>query len=158
MDDPHDQDTFARPRVSPSQPLGPSGPKGSRSPVGEEPDAGSRDPGWQPPGPQPGPPSEDPDAPDEPASAPAGKRRRHFWRELLVIVVVAAVLTLVVKAFVAQVYKIPTGSMENTLQINDRVLVNKLIYHFRGVARGDVIVFSGQDSWGPDAPPPSNNG
>jgi len=73
-------------------------------------------------------------------------------------VVVAAVLTLVVKAFVAQVYKIPTGSMENTLQVNDRVLVNKLVYHFRGVARGDIVVFSGQDSWGPDAPPPSNNG
>jgi len=73
-------------------------------------------------------------------------------------VVVAAVLTLVVKAFVAQVYKIPTGSMENTLQINDRVLVNKLVYHFRGIDRGDIVVFSGQDSWGPDAPPPSNNG
>ena len=38
----------------------------------------------------------------------------------------AAALTLVVKAFVAQVYQIPTGSMENTLQVGDRVLVNKL--------------------------------
>jgi signal peptidase I len=73
-------------------------------------------------------------------------------------VVVAAALTLVVKAFVAQVYRIPTGSMENTLRVGDRVLVNKLIYHFRGVARGDIVVFSGQDSWGPDAPPPANNG
>jgi signal peptidase I len=158
MDDPHDQDTFTRPRIQPTQPAGRPGPQGPWSPVGEEPDTGPRDPGWQAPGPQPGPPSEDQDAPDEPASAPAGKRRKHFWRELLVIVVVAAVLTLVVKAFVAQVYKIPTGSMENTLQINDRVLVNKLVYHFRGVARGDIVVFSGQDSWGPDAPPPSNNG
>ncbi len=87
-----------------------------------------------------------------------GRRRKHFWRELLVIVVVAAALTLVVKAFVAQVYRIPTGSMENTLQVGDRVLVNKLVYHFRGVARGDVVVFSGQDSWGPDAPPPASNG
>jgi signal peptidase I len=96
--------------------------------------------------------------PDEPPSAPAGRRRKHFWRELLVIVVVAAVLTLLVKAFVAQVYRIPTGSMENTLQVGDRVLVNKLVYHTRGVARGDIIVFSGQDSWGPDAPPPPSNG
>jgi signal peptidase I len=158
MDDPHDQDTFTWPRIQPTQPLGRPGPQGPWSPVGEEPDAGPRDPGRPAPGPQPGPPPEDQDAPDEPASAPAGKRRKHFWRELLVIVVVAAVLTLVVKAFVAQVYKIPTGSMENTLQINDRVLVNKLVYHFRGVARGDIVVFSGQDSWGPDAPPPSNNG
>ena len=47
--------------------------------------------------------------------------------------------------------------MENTLQVGDRVLVNKVVYHFRGIARGDVIVFSGQDSWGPDAPPPSSD-
>ena len=69
----------------------------------------------------------------------------------------AAVLTLLVKAFVVQVYRIPSGSMENTLQVGDRVLVNKVVYHFRGIARGDVIVFSGQDSWGPDAPPPSSD-
>ena len=58
------------------------------------------------------------------------------------------------KAFIVQVYRIPSASMENTLQIGDRVLVNKLVYHFRGIARGDIVVFSGQDSWGPDAPPP----
>ena len=69
----------------------------------------------------------------------------------------AAVLTLLVKAFLVQVYRIPSASMENTLQIGDRVLVNKLVYHFRDIARGDVIVFSGQDSWGPDAPPPPSN-
>ena len=157
MDEPSDQDIFTRPRIQPAQPLGRPGPQGPWSPVGEEPDTASRDPGWQTPGTQPSPPP-DQDAPDEPASAPAGKRRKHFWRELLVIVVVAAALTLVVKAFVAQVYKIPTGSMENTLQVGDRVLVNKLVYDFRGVARGDIVVFSGQDSWGPNAPPPSNNG
>jgi signal peptidase I len=120
MDDPHDQDTFTWPRIQPPPPLDRPGPQGSWSPAGEEPDAGPREPGWQAPGPQPDPPPEDQGAPDEPASAPAGKRRRHFWRELLVIVVVAAALTLVVKAFVAQVYKIPTGSMENTLQVGDR--------------------------------------
>src|SRR5580704_331118 len=157
MDDPHDQDTFTWPRIESAQPLDRPGPQEPWGSVGEEPDAGSRDPGWQAPGSQPGQPP-DQDAPDEPASPPAGKRRKHFWRELLVIVVVAAALTLVVKAFVAQVYKIPTGSMENTLQVGDRVLVNKLVYHFRGVARGDIVVFSGQDSWGPNAPPPSNNG
>jgi signal peptidase I len=96
--------------------------------------------------------------PQAPESAPAGKKRKHFWRELLVIVVVAAALTLLVKALIVQVYRIPSASMENTLQVGDRVLVNKLVYHFRGIARGDIIVFSGQDSWGPDAPPPSSNG
>ncbi len=91
--------------------------------------------------------------------APAAKKtkKKSFWRELLTIVVVAAVLTLLVKAFVVQVYRIPSASMENTLQIGDRVLVNKLIYHFRGLARGDIVVFSGQDSWGPDTPPPASD-
>ncbi len=104
-------------------------------------------------------------APDKTArqpvqSAPAAKRakkKRNFWRELLTIVVAAAVLTLLVKAFVVQVYRIPSASMENTLQVGDRVLVNKIVYHFRDIARGDVVVFSGQDSWGPDAPPPSSD-
>jgi signal peptidase I len=84
---------------------------------------------------------------------PANGKRGPFWRELLIIVVAAAALTLVVKSFVVQVYKIPSVSMDNTLAVGDRVLVNRLVYHFRPVARGDVIVFSGQDSWGPDAPP-----
>jgi signal peptidase I len=104
---------------------------------------------------------EDPASPEDPAT-PEGSgssegRKKHFWRELLTIVVAAAVLTLLVKAFVVQVYRIPSASMENTLQIGDRVLVNKLVYHFRGINRGDIVVFSGQDSWGPDAPPPSGN-
>ena len=86
--------------------------------------------------------------------APTGKRHKKFWIELLTIVAAAAVLTLVVKAFVVQVYRIPSASMENTLLVGDRVLVNKLVYHFRGVDRGDVVVFSGQNSWGPDASPP----
>ncbi len=96
------------------------------------------------------------DAPDEPDVARPPKRR-HFWRELLLIVVVAAALTLVVKAFVVQVYRIPSASMENTLQIGNRVLVNKIVYHTRSIARGDIVVFSGQDSWGPDAPPSSGD-
>jgi signal peptidase I len=96
--------------------------------------------------------------PEPGQSAPATqKKKKSFGRELLTIVVAAAVLTLLVKAFVVQVYRIPSGSMENTLQVGDRVLVNKVVYHFRGIARGDVIVFSGQDSWGPDAPPPSSD-
>jgi len=98
-------------------------------------------------------------APEADKSAPPAKKKKKksFGRELLTIVVAAAILTLLVKAFVIQVYRIPSASMENTLQIGDRVLVNKVVYHFRGIARGDVVVFSGQDSWGPDAPPPSGN-
>jgi signal peptidase I len=87
----------------------------------------------------------------------AARGRKNFWRELLIIVLAAAVLTLLIKAFVVQVYRIPSASMENTLQIGDRVLVNRLVYRVRSIDRGDVIVFSGQDSWGPDAPPASGD-
>ena len=77
----------------------------------------------------------------------------------MVIVLSAIVLMLLVKAFVVQVYRIPSASMENTLRTGDRVLVNKLVYHVRGIARGDIVVFSGQGSWGsttgaPDPAPP----
>ena len=95
--------------------------------------------------------------PDKSAPTAKAKKKKSFGRELLTIVVAAAILTLLVKAFVIQVYRIPSASMENTLQIGDRVLVNKVVYHFRDIARGDVVVFSGQDSWGPDTPPPSGN-
>ncbi len=150
--DPHDPDAFVGARTQPVQPLERSG------------GAGPRDAGWQPPGSQPGPaagdgdPETSEDEPDDPSGAAPGRESKHFVRELLIIVVVAAALTLMVKAFIVQVYRIPSASMENTLLIGDRVLVNKVVYRFRGVARGDIIVFSGQDSWGPDAPPPSNNG
>jgi signal peptidase I len=156
VDDQHDPAALASTRPS----AGPTAPWASESP--HPPDLPGRDPAHD--GTARGPgrhasggSSGDEADPEDAKSAPAGKKRKNFWRELLTIVVAAAVLTLLVKAFIVQVYKIPSASMENTLQINDRVLVNKLVYHFRDIARGDIIVFSGQDSWGPDAPPPSSN-
>src|SRR6266496_3213974 len=104
-------------------------------------------------------PAADKSTPEPGKSEPAAKKKKKksFGRELLTIVVAAAVLTLLVKAFIVQVYRILSASMENTLQVCDRVLLNKVVYHFRGIARGDIVVSSGQDSWGPDAPPPPGN-
>ncbi len=84
------------------------------------------------------------------------KRKRPFWRDLTVIVLAALVLTILLKAFVVQVFSIPSGSMENTLLPGDRILVNKLVYRFRPIERGDIVVFSGSGSWDPVTPPPSN--
>ena len=92
-----------------------------------------------------------------PADGKKQRRKRPFWRDLVVIVVAALALTILVKAFVVEVFSIPSGSMENTLLPGDRVLVSKIVYRFRDIARGDVVVFSGQGSWGPDAPPPPGN-
>lgn len=80
----------------------------------------------------------------------SGKKGGSFWRELPVLVGIALVLALVIKAFAVQAFYIPSASMENTLKIGDRVLVNKIVYHTRDIARGDTVVFSGLDSWDPE--------
>jgi signal peptidase I len=85
------------------------------------------------------------------------RQRRKFWRELPVLVVIAVVLALVIKTYAVQAFYIPSGSMENTLAIGDRVLINKVVYHTRGIDRGDIVVFNGDGSWDPVAPPQNPN-
>src|SRR5688572_14220461 len=63
------------------------------------------------------------------------------------LLIVAIVVAVVVRAFVLQTFYIPSESMERTLLINDRVLVNKLIYNFRSPHRGEVIVFEAPSNW-----------
>jgi len=65
-----------------------------------------------------------------------------FLRELPVLLLVAFVLALLIKTFLVQAFYIPSASMEPTLQVGDRVLVNKIPYHFHPPRRGDIIVFS----------------
>jgi len=79
------------------------------------------------------------------------KRRKSvsWWIELPILLVFALVLALLIKSFVVQAFYIPSSSMENTLEIGDKVLVNKLIYDFRPIHRGDIIVFNGDGSWEP---------
>jgi signal peptidase I len=79
--------------------------------------------------------------------APRRGTRRTFWRELPVLLAVAIAVALVVRAFVVQTFYIPSGSMEHTLEVNDRVLVNKLVYDFRAPRRGEVVVFTSPVSW-----------
>src|SRR5256885_16084474 len=74
--------------------------------------------------------------------APAAKKKKSFGRELLTIVVAAAVLTLLVKAFIIQVYRIPSASMEKTPEVGDRGLVNKGVYHFPRIPPGDGVAFT----------------
>jgi signal peptidase I len=79
--------------------------------------------------------------PSEPADAAAAPKRSHWLRETAVVVVVALVAALLLRAFVVQTFFIPSGSMEPTLNIGDRILVNKLSYHLHGVDRGNIVVF-----------------
>lgn len=111
---------------------------------------------------RPGFPYAGPDGDDRPAAAmdrngtPSRGRRRHkgkrrkaraWWVELPVLIVFAFILALVIKTFVIQAFFIPSSSMEDTLLIGDKVLVNKLVYDFRPIHRGDIIVFNGEGSW-----------
>jgi len=80
------------------------------------------------------------------------RKKRSFWREFPILVVVALVLAVIIKTYAIQAFFIPSGSMENTLEINDRVLVNKLVYDVRGIHRGDIVVFNGDGSWDPGTP------
>jgi signal peptidase I len=91
---------------------------------------------------------------------PVGRRtrkKRSFWREFPILVVIALLLAVVIKTFAIQAFFIPSGSMENTLEINDRVLVNKLVYDVRSIHRGDIVVFNGDGSWDPGTVPVSTN-
>jgi signal peptidase I len=70
-----------------------------------------------------------------------------------VIVALALGLALLIQAFLIKPYQIPSGSMEPTLDINQRILVNRFIYHFTDPKPGDVVVFhppAGADTLGVD--------
>jgi signal peptidase I len=77
-------------------------------------------------------------------------RKGSLLREFPILVVVALALSIVIKTFLVQFFFIPSGSMENTLQINDRVAVNKLPVIGKSINRGDVVVFRDPDNWLPE--------
>lgn len=78
--------------------------------------------------------------------------RRGRWslraREVAVLAVLSLTVVAAVNAFVAQPFLVPSSSMEGTLQVGDRILVNKLAYRFGNeVRRGDIVVFDGTGSF-----------
>jgi len=149
--------------TSPQDPAGPAGASAAPGPAAHQssagtpaaggPAAGGGSPGGGSPGGAPGTPGQ------SPAKTPPKKKKkgRSFWKELPILIVVALLLTLVIKTYAIQAFYIPSGSMQNTLAIGDRVLVNKVVYDTRSIHRGDIIVFSGDGSWNPETPPASNN-
>jgi len=86
--------------------------------------------------------TENADAPTENADDTSlmGKTGEGFVG-LLVGVVIAVIVVFAVQAWVAKPYRIPSGSMEPTLQIGQRIIVNRFVYHFHDPAIGDIIVF-----------------
>ncbi|WP_402842170.1 signal peptidase I [Microbacterium sp. GXS0129] len=70
-----------------------------------------------------------------------------FLRDVVVIVLIALLVSFLVKTFVVRSFYIPSGSMENTLQVQDRILVDELTPRFTDYQRGDIIVFRDPGGW-----------
>jgi signal peptidase I len=87
----------------------------------------------------------DPDATETDShqlDAPKKKRRQlPFWLEFPLLIGVALLVAILIKTFLFQAFYIPSSSMEDTLEINDRVLVSKVAYQIGDIAHGDIIVF-----------------
>lgn len=84
----------------------------------------------------------------EPAESPRVQRSGwRFLRDLAIIVVLALLASFLVKAFLVRSFFIPSESMEDTLLVGDRVLVNELVPEVVGLHRGDVVVFRDPGGW-----------
>lgn len=69
------------------------------------------------------------------------QKQSNFWIEALQTIGLSMALALGMRQFVAEARVVPTGSMEPTVQINDRLVVEKISYLFHSPGRGDIIVF-----------------
>ncbi|MFE0644688.1 signal peptidase I [Streptomyces sp. NPDC058877] len=87
------------------------------------------------------------------------RRQRSALREIPILVTVAVLIALVLKTFLVQAFVIPSGSMEQTIRIDDRVLVDKLTPWFGSrPQRGDVVVFKDPGNWlQHDVEPPADD-
>ncbi len=84
------------------------------------------------------------------SNLPDGKKTQKTaenpWTEAVKTIALSAILAFGIRTFVAEARYIPSGSMEPTLLVNDRLIVDKLGYHFKDPQRGDIIVFSPTDA------------
>ncbi|HEY5222248.1 MAG TPA: signal peptidase I [Microbacteriaceae bacterium] len=92
----------------------------------------------------------------------SNKRKRQrsvrlFIRDILIIFVVAVLVSFLIKTFLVRSFYIPSGSMESTLLINDRIIVNELEPNLMPIHHGDVVVFTDPGGWLPPAAPVKQN-
>ena len=79
-------------------------------------------------------------------------KKGSLLRELPIIIVAALVVSVLVKTFLIHFFFIPSGSMENTLKVGDRIAVNKIASYFSDIKRGEVVVFRDPSNWLGQAP------
>jgi signal peptidase I len=78
------------------------------------------------------------------------RNKGSLLKELPILIVLALVVSLFIKSFLVQFFYIPSGSMENTLQVQDRVAVNKVPFISNTINRGDIVVFRDPNNWLPE--------
>ena len=93
----------------------------------------------------------------ESAGHAGSAREKSAWWDIPLTIGIAVGVVLLITTFLAKPFSIPSGSMEDTLGIGDRVLVNRAVYHLRDIERGDVVVFDGSDSFVPAGEAPERN-
>jgi signal peptidase I len=100
----------------------------------------------------------------EPVSDSGDKRPRadkkkggmlRFLRDVAIILVAAVVISFLIKTFLIRSFYIPSESMEDTLHVNDRIIVNELVPDVVPIERGDVVVFKDPGGWLVGQPPPA---
>ncbi len=79
------------------------------------------------------------------------KRQLPVWQESILLVLTAMVMAVIVKTFFLQAFYIPSESMEPTMLVDDKILVQKVSYWGGDVKRGDIVVFDDPGGWLPEA-------
>lgn len=90
----------------------------------------------------------------KPTTKSAARSATLFIRDILIIFLAAIIISVGIKAFLVRSFYIPSGSMENTLQVDDRIIVNQLVPNLVALERGDVVVFRDPGGWLPTAVTP----
>jgi len=85
------------------------------------------------------------------------RKEMPLWQELPLLLIVAFCLAVLIRTFLVQAFYIPSGSMQKTLELKYRVLVNKVVYDMRDPVRGEIVVFRGTDNWAPEVTEPVSN-
>ena len=99
------------------------------------------------------------DAPAQKAVDPKNRKRgwKYFVRDILVIFVAALLISFLIKTFLIRSFYIPSSSMEQTLHIDDRIIVNQLTPDLMPLEHGDVVVFKDPGGWLTPQPQPEVN-
>ena len=87
-----------------------------------------------------------------------GKSAWRFLRDILLILLAAIVISFLIKTFLIRSFYIPSESMESTLVVNDRIIVNELEPKLMPIQRGDIVVFKDPGGWLPPNTVPQQSG